>query len=70
MVRSKYPKWRFMELKDLIKLQIEKGNQILENVYKMRECPTNVINMVAYVSEDIQNNRKAFNTMQYFILDI
>lgn len=59
-----------MESIDLIKLQIEKGNKILEDVSKMRERPTNVINMVAYVSEDVQNNRKAINTWQYLTQDV
>lgn len=59
-----------MESIDLIKLQIEKGNEILEDVSKMRERQTNVINVVAYVSEDVQKNRKAINSWQYLTQDI
>lgn len=55
---------------ELIKLQIEKGNKILDDVSKMRERHTNVINMVAFVSEDVQNNRKAINAWQYLTQDV
>ena len=59
-----------MNTVELIKIQIDKGCELLEGVSKMRERHTNVINMIAFVSDDIQSNRKAINTWQYITQDV
>lgn len=55
---------------ELIKNQIDKGNDLLESVSKMRERHTDVINVIAYVNDDVQSNRKSINTWQYITVDV
>ncbi len=59
-----------MESKELIERQIQKGTEILEQISTMRERPTMVMNVIAYVDEDVQTNRKSINVWQYLTIDI
>lgn len=59
-----------MESKELIEQQIQKGTEILEQISTMRERPTMVINVVAYLDEDVQKNRKSIDVWQYLTIDI
>lgn len=58
-----------MKPEELIERQIQKGFDVLEKISNMRKRPTSIINMIAYVDEDVQNNRKTINAWQYLTID-
>ncbi len=55
---------------ELIDRQIQKGTEILEKLSSMRERHTNIINVIAYIDEDVQANRRAINAWQFFTVDV
>ena len=55
---------------ELVENQIQRGNEILNDISGMRERPSSYMNVIAYKEDDIQNNRKSVSAWQYFTVDV
>ena len=53
-----------MQIANLIKSQISKGNNILLELKKMRETSGVAMNIVYYINDDVEKCRKLINTWQ------
>lgn len=59
-----------MTTTELIGKQITLGNELMTSIRLMRERPNNIINVVSFENEDVQNNRKKLNSWQLLTRDV